>query len=171
MAKSKNGGVSTTDIEVTSISRHGFWLYLGGRELFMSFREFPWFEDAPAKRSQMYGGQRRRAFRSSFSRENHTQANFSLQETRPRHHAMNAGSHSSRFTPEGWRTVTPRIVALDAQELVAFIKSVFGATGEYRPDRPAVLNIGDSMIMISEAGIREPSLEEPSDTPYGDVAE
>jgi len=80
-----------------------------------------------------------------------------------------------------------------AQELVAFIKHVFGATGEYRSDRPVVLNIGDSMIMISDAGVRKPtpaflyvyvedadatyrrailagatSLEEPSDTPYGD---
>ena len=45
MAKSKNAGVST-DIEVTSISRHGFWLYLGGRELFLSFKDFPWFADA-----------------------------------------------------------------------------------------------------------------------------
>ncbi len=50
MAKSKNGGVSTTDVEVTSISRHGFWLYLGRRELFVSFREFPWFADAPVKK-------------------------------------------------------------------------------------------------------------------------
>jgi hypothetical protein len=45
MVKSKNAGVST-DIEVTSISRHGFWLYLGGRELFLSFKDFPWFAAA-----------------------------------------------------------------------------------------------------------------------------
>lgn len=47
MAKSKNAGANTADIEVTSISRHGFWLYVGGRELFVDFREFPWFADAP----------------------------------------------------------------------------------------------------------------------------
>ena len=47
MAKSKNAGVSTEGIEVTSISRHGFWLYLAGRELFVSFKEFPWFANAP----------------------------------------------------------------------------------------------------------------------------
>jgi PhnB protein len=106
---------------------------------------------------------------------------------------MSATRKPSRFTPEGWRIVTPRIVTRGAQELVAFIKQVFGATGEYRSDRPAVLNIGDSMIMISDAGSRKPmpaflyvyvedadatyrrailagatSLEEPSDTPYGD---
>ena len=67
------------------------------------------------------------------------------------------------------------------------------ATGEYRSDAPTVLSIGDSIIMISDAGIRDPapaflyvyvdntdetyrravqagvrSLEEPSDLPYGD---
>lgn len=70
---------------------------------------------------------------------------------------------------------------------------MFGATGDYRADRPAVLTIGDSIVMISDAGIRDPtpaflyvyvdntdetyrraveagarSLEEPSDLPYGD---
>jgi hypothetical protein len=49
MSKSKSGGVSTTDVEITNISRHGFWLYLGGRELFVDFKEFPWFADAPVK--------------------------------------------------------------------------------------------------------------------------
>ena len=34
-------------VEVTNISRHGFWLLLGERELFVSFAEFPWFERAP----------------------------------------------------------------------------------------------------------------------------
>jgi len=50
MAKSKNAGASTADVEVTSISRHGFWLYLAGRELFVDFREFPWFADAPVNK-------------------------------------------------------------------------------------------------------------------------
>ena len=49
MSKSSNVGANTTEIEVTSISRHGFWLYLGGREFFVSFREFPWFADAAVK--------------------------------------------------------------------------------------------------------------------------
>jgi uncharacterized protein DUF2442 len=49
MAKLSNAGANITDAEVTSISRHGFWLYVGGRELFVSFIEFPWFEDAPVK--------------------------------------------------------------------------------------------------------------------------
>ncbi len=99
----------------------------------------------------------------------------------------------SRFTPEGWHTVTPRIVVHDAVRLVEFLRQVFGATGDYRPDRPSVITIGDSIVMVSDAGIRNPtpaflyvyvddpdttyrraleagarSLEEPSDTPYGD---
>jgi len=49
MAKLSNAGANIADAEVTSISRHGFWLYLGGRELFVSFAEFPWFEDASVK--------------------------------------------------------------------------------------------------------------------------
>jgi len=95
--------------------------------------------------------------------------------------------------PPGWNTVTPRLVAHQAQHLVEFVKYVFGATGEYQSDRPAIISIGDSIIMISDAGAREPvtsflyvyvanteetyqravdsgaiSLEEPTDTPYGD---
>jgi hypothetical protein len=31
---------------VTHISRHGFWLLLGDRELFLPFSDFPWFKDA-----------------------------------------------------------------------------------------------------------------------------
>jgi len=28
------------------VSPHGFWLFVGEQELFVSFREFPWFKDA-----------------------------------------------------------------------------------------------------------------------------
>ncbi len=34
-------------VEVTNISRHGFWLWLRERELFVSFDEFAWFANAP----------------------------------------------------------------------------------------------------------------------------
>jgi hypothetical protein len=27
------------------VSRHGFWLLVGGRELFLSFKQFPWFRE------------------------------------------------------------------------------------------------------------------------------
>ena len=44
--ESKTHGPSTSVIEVTNISRHGFWILLDERELFLSFQEFPWFKDA-----------------------------------------------------------------------------------------------------------------------------
>lgn len=99
----------------------------------------------------------------------------------------------SKFQPDGWHTVTPRIVARDPQSLVTFIKSVFCAKGEYRVGAPAEIRIGDSVVMVSDDGEREMSqaflyvyiddadaayrralaagamaLEEPMDTPYGD---
>src|SRR6266480_291473 len=95
--------------------------------------------------------------------------------------------------PEGWHTVTPRIVVNDARQLVEFLGQVFETTGDYERDRPSVIKIGDSVIMISDAGIRSPmpaflyvyvndadatyqralnagarSLEQPLNTPYGD---
>jgi len=70
---------------------------------------------------------------------------------------------------------------------------VFGATGEFRTDAPSQIRIGDSLLMVSEAGARPSfpgflyvyvedadatylraleagaaSLEEVRDTPYGD---
>lgn len=38
-------GIPTSLVEVTNISRHGFWLLLGDEELFLPFAEFPWFRD------------------------------------------------------------------------------------------------------------------------------
>ena len=40
-------GTSTLEVEVTNVSKHGFWLLLGDEELFMPFSEFPWFKNAP----------------------------------------------------------------------------------------------------------------------------
>jgi uncharacterized glyoxalase superfamily protein PhnB len=95
--------------------------------------------------------------------------------------------------PNGWHSVTPRIVTHDVAGLVDFLRRVFGAEGELHADRPTVLQIGDSMIMVSGVGPRPAmpaflyvyvadadityrraldagaaSLEEPIDTPYGD---
>ncbi len=95
--------------------------------------------------------------------------------------------------PAGWHGVTPRIVTNDVAGLVEFLRLAFDATGELPADRPAVLQIGDSMLMISSVGPRPAapaflyvyvedadatyrralaagarSLEEPTDTPYGD---
>jgi PhnB protein len=106
---------------------------------------------------------------------------------------MNEASNRSRFIPEGWHTVTPRIVVRDAERLVEFLRRVFGAVGDYRRDLPSVVKLGDSIIMVSNAESRNSmpaflyvyvddtdetyrralqagasSLEEPSDMPYGD---
>jgi len=45
--KSEKFGLDTLPVEVTNISKHGFWLLLEGRELFLSFEDFPWFRHAP----------------------------------------------------------------------------------------------------------------------------
>jgi hypothetical protein len=61
----------------------------------------------------------------------------------------------TNFAPKGWQTVTARLVVDDASQLVEFLKQVFNATGEYRQDRPSEIRIGDSIVMIGNAGIRK----------------
>lgn len=39
-------GSTTSVVEVTHISRHGFWLLLGDEELHLPFELFPWFRQA-----------------------------------------------------------------------------------------------------------------------------
>lgn len=100
---------------------------------------------------------------------------------------------SKQFVPEGWHSVTPRIVVHDVKKFVQFVKKIFEATGDYQKERPSVITIGDSMIMISEVGVRAAmpaflyvyvkdtdqvykramatgatSIEEPTEVPYGD---
>jgi PhnB protein len=95
--------------------------------------------------------------------------------------------------PDGWHSITPRLVVPDTSKLVKFLRIAFGATGEFRTDRPSVLQIGDSNVMVSGVGPRQSmpsflylyvddidatyhralsagavSLEEPQDVPYGD---
>ncbi|HBB86797.1 MAG TPA: bleomycin resistance protein [Blastocatellia bacterium] len=95
--------------------------------------------------------------------------------------------------PDGWHSVTPRLVVHDPPLLVKFLRQAFDATGEFHTDRPSVVTIGDSPVMVSGVGPREAmpsflyvyvddtdatyqralaagavSLEEPWDTPYGD---
>ncbi len=59
------------------------------------------------------------------------------------------------FQPAGWHTVTPRIIVHGAEELVEFVKNVFGASGQYHSQAPAELRLGDSIIMISDAGVHD----------------
>lgn len=93
----------------------------------------------------------------------------------------------------GHHSLTPRIFVEDHEGLVGFLRLVFRASGEIEPGRPTEIRIGDSLLMVSGTGDREPmaaflyvyvgdadeayaraiaagaeSLEEPLDTPYGD---
>ena len=43
---SKPHGVLTSQVEVTNVSSHGLWLLAHGRELFLSYDDFPWFKEA-----------------------------------------------------------------------------------------------------------------------------
>ena len=99
----------------------------------------------------------------------------------------------TKSIPAGWHSVTPRLVAPDVATLVDFLKQAFGGTGDFRLDRPCEIRIGDSLVMVSEVGVRDAmpaflylyvddidatykravkaggeSLEEPQDMPYGD---
>lgn len=49
MVRSNKGGASTTGAEVVSIGKHGFWLNVENRELFLAFAAFPWFADAAVR--------------------------------------------------------------------------------------------------------------------------
>jgi len=42
-------GRSTLAVEVTNISPHGFWLLIDEREVFASFKDFPWFAAATVR--------------------------------------------------------------------------------------------------------------------------
>ena len=99
----------------------------------------------------------------------------------------------TKSIPEGWHSVTPRLVVSDPALLVEFLKQAFAAAGDLLTERPSVMQIGDSLVMVSSVGPRETmpaflyvyvddidatykralqagavSLEEPWDTPYGD---
>ena len=96
------------------------------------------------------------------------------------------------MTP-GFQTVIPRMVVSDLVATVAFLRTVFGATGEAEGGRPAEIRIGDSLVVVSAEGERElfpaflyvyvadadatyrraldcgaTSMEKPSNMPYGD---
>jgi PhnB protein len=95
--------------------------------------------------------------------------------------------------PEGFHSVTPRMVVKDVSAEVEFLRVVFNAVGDVHPDRPAEIRVGDSLVMVTPATERElfpaflyiyvdnadstyrraieagaETIEEPLDTPYGD---
>ena len=95
--------------------------------------------------------------------------------------------------PDGYHTLTTRVVVADVAAQVAFLKATFDAEGDVVVGRPVELRIGDSLLMIAEARERElfpgflyvyvadadaayeravhagaSTIEAPLDTPYGD---
>jgi hypothetical protein len=44
--KSVQRGTPTSGAEITNVSPSGFWMLVDGRELFLAFADFPWFEHA-----------------------------------------------------------------------------------------------------------------------------
>lgn len=104
-----------------------------------------------------------------------------------------SGPTSARKVRPRYAAVSARIVVEDVSGLVEFIRRVFDAQGEAAPGAPAELRIGDSTLLVSEAGPRSAKpaflyvyvsgvtaahrraldlgareLEAPFDTPYGD---
>ena len=98
------------------------------------------------------------------------------------------------FKPQGWHSVTVRLITDDVSGTVEFLRLVFDAEGEIETDRPTEVRIGDTRLMISSGGgLREmtraflyvyvadtdgtyaraldwgsEAIEPPSDMPYGD---
>jgi PhnB protein len=62
---------------------------------------------------------------------------------------------TERVPPDGFHSVTPRIVVRDVAATVEFLRIVFDATGEARSDGPAEIRIGDSLVMVSPAAFRD----------------
>lgn len=44
--KSETLGINISGTEVTNVSSHGVWLLSNGKELFLPYKEFPWFKDS-----------------------------------------------------------------------------------------------------------------------------
>ena len=66
--------------------------------------------------------------------------------------------------PEGYRTVTPYLVVDGAANVLEFVKQAFGAEEKFRMDTPdgtighAEVQIGDSMVMLGDAGDQNPAM-------------
>ena len=43
--KLRNPGKSTSTVEVTQISSNGIWILVNDTEYFLTYQEFPWFEN------------------------------------------------------------------------------------------------------------------------------
>ncbi|MGH8056109.1 MAG: DUF2442 domain-containing protein [Candidatus Entotheonellia bacterium] len=48
--RSGRPGKGISEVEVTNVSKHGFWLFIHKREVFLPFEHFPWFWDVPIRK-------------------------------------------------------------------------------------------------------------------------
>ena len=55
----------------------------------------------------------------------------------------------------GYHSLTPRIVVTDLTAQVEFLRRTFDASGDVVEGRPVELRIGDSLLMVAEAGERD----------------
>ncbi|HVS46254.1 MAG TPA: VOC family protein [Verrucomicrobiae bacterium] len=60
----------------------------------------------------------------------------------------------AQWIPDGWHSVTPRLVADDPARLVRFLQDAFGARGVFDANTPSQMRIGDSLVMVSGTGPR-----------------
>lgn len=95
--------------------------------------------------------------------------------------------------PDGYHSVTTRIVVDDAEGLVDFLEHTFDARADVVPGGPTEVRIGDSLVIVGRSGPRATfpaflyvyvedadaacsraleagaeTIEAPFDTPYGD---
>ncbi len=49
MKLQKHGKSTLNQIEVTGVTRFGLWLLINRHEYFLSYKNYPWFEDASIK--------------------------------------------------------------------------------------------------------------------------
>jgi len=100
---------------------------------------------------------------------------------------------AANHIPPGWPSVVPRLSVDEPEQLVTFLKEVFGASGRYNENHPSEVWIGESLVMVGDIVERMPtesfiyvyvedadaaysralalgarSLEEPSEMEYGD---
>lgn len=55
-----------------------------------------------------------------------------------------------KLKPDGWADVTPRLFTSDVSGLAEFLRTAFHAEGDVYEDKPSVMRIGDTNLMISD---------------------
>ncbi|GEM_PF-6867432 len=59
------------------------------------------------------------------------------------------------FIPAEWPRAVPRLLAPEPERLFASVAHVFEARGEYRRSAPSEPRIGDSIVLLCDAAVRD----------------